>query len=328
MTATAAGGRDAARPDKRFDLLVIGEPLYELSEADAGGQAVYRAGFGGDVSNAAVAAARQGARAAIYTRLGDDTFGRRFLELWRTEGVDASTVELDGEAHTGVYTISYGPDGHEFSYLRKGSAASLMRPEDVPTPAVAASRVLHASAISQAISPSACDAVFAAVAAAQANGTAFSYDTNLRLKLWPLARARAITLATVALADYCLPSLEDAVTLTGLSGPDAIVDEFLRLGARVVVLKLGADGALVADATGRTRLPGHAVERVDATGAGDCFDGAFLARVAAGDDPVTAARYANAAAALSVTGHGAVGPIPTAAQVRAFLAARDEAAAR
>ncbi|MFS8481122.1 MAG: PfkB family carbohydrate kinase, partial [Acidimicrobiia bacterium] len=82
--------------------------------------------------------------------------------------------------------------------------------------------------------------------------------------------------------------------------------ELLRLGAKVVVLKLGAEGALVADPVRRVRLPGHAVELVDATGAGDCFDGAFLARVAAGDDPVAAARYANAAAALSVTGRGAV----------------------
>lgn len=308
---------DAAR---RFDVLAVGEPLYELAEAAVEGRPVYLPGFGGDVSNVAVAVARQGGRAAIHTRLGDDAFGRRFLELWRAEGVDASTVEVDASAHTGVYFIGYGPAGHEFSYLREGSAASLMRPEGLPLGAIAASRVLHVSAISQAISPSACDAVFAAVEAARERGTAVSYDTNLRLSLWPLARARAVILATVGMADYCLPSLDDAASLTGLRDPDAVADELLRLGAKVVVLKLGAEGALVADPVRRVRLPGHAVELVDATGAGDCFDGAFLARVAAGDDPVEAVRYANAAAALSVTGRGAVAPIPTAAAVRAFLA--------
>ena len=308
---------DAAR---RFDVLAVGEPLYELAEAAVEGRPVYLPGFGGDVSNVAVAVARQGGRAAIHTRLGDDAFGRRFLELWRAEGVDASTVEVDASAHTGVYFIGYGPAGHEFSYLREGSAASLMRPEGLPLGAIAASRVLHVSAISQAISPSACDAVFTAVEAARERGTAVSYDTNLRLSLWPLARARAVILATVGMADYCLPSLDDAASLTGLRDPDAVADELLRLGAKVVVLKLGAEGALVADPVRRVRLPGHAVELVDATGAGDCFDGAFLARVAAGDDPVEAVRYANAAAALSVTGRGAVAPIPTAAAVRAFLA--------
>lgn len=308
---------DAAR---RFDVLAVGEPLYELAEAAVEGRPVYLPGFGGDVSNVAVAVARQGGRAAIHTRLGDDAFGRRFLELWRAEGVDASTVEVDASAHTGVYFIGYGPAGHEFSYLREGSAASLMRPEGLPLGAIAASRVLHVSAISQAISPSACDAVFTAVEAARERGTAVSYDTNLRLSLWPLARARAVILATVGMADYCLPSLDDAAALTGLRDPDAVADELLRLGAKVVVLKLGAEGALVADPVRRVRLPGHAVELVDATGAGDCFDGAFLARVAAGDDPVEAVRYANAAAALSVTGRGAVAPIPTAAAVRAFLA--------
>jgi len=314
---------DAAR---RFDVLAVGEPLYELAEAAVEGRPVYLPGFGGDVSNVAVAVARQGGRAAIHTRLGDDAFGRRFLELWRAEGVDASTVEVDASAHTGVYFIGYGPAGHEFSYLREGSAASLMRPEGLPLGAIAASRVLHVSAISQAISPSACDAVFTAVEAARERGTAVSYDTNLRLSLWPLARARAVILATVGMADYCLPSLDDAASLTGLRDPDAVADELLRLGAKVVVLKLGAEGALVADPVRRVRLPGHAVELVDATGAGDCFDGAFLARVAAGDDPVEAARYANAAAALSVTGRGAVAPIPTAAAVRAFLAQRGEPA--
>ena len=63
------------------------------------------------------------------------------------------------------------------------------------------------------------------------------------------------------------------------------------------------------------------VASIDATGAGDCFDGAFTARIVGGDDPFAAARYANAAAALATTGFGAVAPLPTDAQVRALLGA-------
>ena len=123
-------------------------------------------------------------------------------------------------------------------------------------------------------------------------------------------------------ADIALPSLDDSIILTGLHEPDAIVDFYLRLGPSIVALKMGADGALVATAQERRRLPGHTVEAVDATGAGDTFDGAFLTRLLAGDSPFDAARYANAAAALSTTGYGAVAPIPTRRAVEAFLAGR------
>jgi 2-dehydro-3-deoxygluconokinase len=247
-------------------------------------------------------------------------FGERFLELWADEGVDASHVERDPDAPTGIYFVTHGPAGHAFSYYRRGSAASRMRPPDVPLAAIAATSVLHVSGISQAISDGACDTVFAAIEAARAAGAAVSYDTNLRLKLWPLARARAVAMETIAQCDICLPSLEDAAQLTGLDDPDAVVDALLARGARVVALKLGPDGALVADGNERHRLAGHAVATVDATGAGDTFDGAFLAEWVRGSPLAEAARYANAAAALSTRGYGAVGPIPRRAEVEAWLA--------
>lgn len=86
-----------------------------------------------------------------------------------------------------------------------------------------------------------------------------------------------------------------------------------------MVLKCGADGLLLAGEGGRWRLAGHRVDSVDATGAGDCFDGAFLAELARGSGPLDAALYANAAAALTTTGYGAVAPIPRRADVEAFL---------
>ena len=94
----------------------------------------------------------------------------------------------------------------------------------------------------------------------------------------------------------------------------------MKQGARKVVLKLGARGCRVATRDQRADVPGHRIDAVDATGAGDCFDGALLARLYFGDDLVTAARYANAAAALTTTGFGAVAPLPTRVQVEAFLA--------
>jgi 2-dehydro-3-deoxygluconokinase len=184
---------------------------------------------------------------------------------------------------------------------------------------VRTARYVHASGISVAISASACDAVLAAFDAARAAGAKISFDANLRLKLWPLARARAVIGAAAAMADYFFPSVEDARALSGLEDIDAMLDWAHRLGAKTVFLKLGAEGVVASDGAQRTRIPGIRVEVVDTTGAGDCFCGAVLARLAAGDPLVEAARYGNAAAALKSTGFGAVAPLPRPAAVRRLL---------
>jgi 2-dehydro-3-deoxygluconokinase len=241
------------------------------------------------------------------------------IDLWKREGVDIRGVSIDADAHTGIYFVTHAAAGHEFSYLRTDSAASRMRVVDLPLDVIRAAKVLHASGISQAISEHACDAVFAAIEAARGAGAKISYDPNLRLKLWPLARARAVIVATIPLCDWFLPSLEEAQQLSGLNEPQALLDWCHARGAPIVVLKMGADGAWVSTPTMRQHVPGYRVNYVDTTGAGDCFDGAFAARLVRGDAPLMAARYANAAAALKTLGYGAVAPLPTDDAVKAFV---------
>jgi 2-dehydro-3-deoxygluconokinase len=228
-------------------------------------------------------------------------------------------VRLDPGAPTGLYFITYEGGEHRFSFRRQGSAASRLSPATLDRDAIRGARMLHISGISQAISDSACDAVFAAIETAREAGVQVSYDPNLRLSLWPLARARAVIHATIGMCDIAFPSLDDARSLSGTSEPDAIADLYLGLGAKIVALKMGADGALIATPDLRQHISPFRVEKVDATGAGDTFDGSFLARLLAGDSVVEAARYANVAAALSTLGHGAVAPIPCAADVRRAL---------
>jgi len=300
------------------DIVAIGEPMAEFNQTRAG-EPSYLQGFGGDSSNMIIAAARAGARTAYVTRVGDDEFGRMFLALWKAEGVDTRGVGIDPQAHTAVYFVTHGPQGHVFSYLRAGSAASRMRPEDLPADLARGARFVHASGISMSISASACDTVLAAFEAARGAGAKISLDSNLRLKLWPLARARAMIGAAAAMADHFFPSIEEARALSGLEQPDAVVDWAHRLGARTVYLKLGPEGVIVSDGARRERIAGVKLKAVDATGAGDCFCGATLARLAAGDSFFDAARYANAAAALATTGFGAVAPLPRPEAVRKLL---------
>ena len=310
---------DHRRNDGMIDIVAIGEALVEFNQTGEGGGRTYLQGFGGDTSNALIAAVRQGATGSYFTRLGDDEFGRMCLQLWRDEGVDAREVLIDGTAATGIYFVRHGKEGHTFSYLRAGSAASLVKPSDVPTRLIERARFLHVSGISQAISASATDTVFHAIRVAKAAGVKVAYDPNLRLKLWPLDRARAVISATIPLVDYFLPSLDDVRLVSGLDDPTSILDWCHRQGASSVVLKLGREGSIVSDGDRRTPIAAFPVDAVDATGAGDCFDGSFLARLAAGDEPVSAARWASAAAALTTTGYGAVAPLPTAAQVKRFI---------
>jgi len=307
-------------PSTSLDVVAIGEAMVEFNQASAQDPRTYLQGFGGDTSNALIAAVRQGAKGGYITRVGDDEFGRMLLRLWREEGVDTEGVGIDPAAATGVYFVHHGEAGHAFSYLRAGSAASRIQPGDVAPALIRRARFLHVSGISQAISASATDTVFHAVDAARAAGVVVTYDPNLRLKLWPLARARAIVLATIPMADYFLPSFEDAQLLSGLDDPHANMDWCHAHGARVVIFKLGEQGSWVSEGGRRTRITAHRIDAVDATGAGDCFDGTLLARLAAGDDTVSAARWASAAAALKTTGYGAVAPLPTHRQVARFLA--------
>jgi len=310
-------------PDTRaFDVVALGEAMVEFNQTHPG-QRQYLQGFGGDTSNAVLAAARAGARTAYLTRLGTDPWGEALLKLWQEEGVDTSAVQRDAVAPTGVYFVTHGAQGHAFSYLRAGSAASRMTPDWLTHGAadlIARARWLHVSGISLAISASACDTVLAAMAQARACGTRVSLDSNLRLKLWPLARAREVLSHAVGLCDLFLPSQDDVSVLIGADQPEAQLAWAQGLGAPTTVLKLGAQGCQVRHEGQTWRLPGLPAQAVDATGAGDCFAGNLLARRCAGDDWVQAARYANAAAALSVQGYGAVEPLPRPAAVQALLA--------
>ncbi|SEQ09134.1 sugar kinase [Basfia succiniciproducens] len=301
-----------------LDIISFGEPMYEFSQLPDQ-ELNYLAGYGGDTSNFAISASRQGAKVGMLAHIGDDVFGDQFINLWQTENVNTDFVVRNTNAPTGIYFISHDEKGHHFTFYRKGSAAAAITPNQVTKESIRSAKLFHTSAITHAISTSSSDSVFRAIEIAKDSGTKVSFDTNLRLKLWPLDRARAIIHETVSLTDYCLPSLDEAILLTKREKADDIADFYLKLGAKVVVLKMGKDGAMVATENDRFTEKGHQVNTVDATGAGDCFSGAFLTQVIQGKTLREALIYANCAAALTTTGFGAVAPIPYRTQVEQFM---------
>jgi len=305
------------------DIVCLGEPMIEFNRQKPGkdGRVYWLEGHGGDTSNCAIAAARQGASAGYITAVGSDPFGDELMRLWSAEGVDASAVIRRDDAPTGIYFVTHTEKGHQFTFARAGSAASRLAPAEIPEHYIASAKTFEASAISQAISGSANAAVLHAMTLAKKSRVTIAYDTNLRLRLWPVERARPAIEEACRRADIVFTSDEEAETLWGHTDPEAVADALLALGPSVVIVKRGREGVLAATPARRERIPGHEVEAVDATGAGDTFAGAFLARRLADDDVFAAARYANAAAALKTTGYGAVAPIPRPEAVLALLRA-------
>jgi 2-dehydro-3-deoxygluconokinase len=303
------------------DILAIGEAMVEFNQTTPG-QAHYTQGFGGDTSNTVIAAARAGARCGYVSAVGDDIFGTLLMSLWHQAPVDTASIAMHSGATTGLYFVTHSDAGHAFSYRRSASAAAQMRLNDTQRHALSRTRWLHYSGISQAISQTARDQCSEAVRIAKAAGVKISFDSNLRLKLWSLDDAKNHMIPAIASCDLFLPSLDDVTQLSGLSDPQAIVSWSHDLGAKQVVLKMGDAGVLVSDEKSQQRIAPIRVKAVDATGAGDCFAGNLLARLCAGDDLSVAARYANAAAALSVQGFGAVAALPLPSAVHALLAAQ------
>ena len=299
------------------DLIGLGEALVEFTELDPLNniEGKYLKGFGGDTSNTIIAAARQGASVGFISAVGKDRFGQSLLSLWQQEGVDTQTVDQVEGQFTGIYFVFPSPAGREFAYYRKDSAASLYRSDSLPLQVIANAKVLHISSISQSISVNANETVRKAINTASAANVIVSYDTNLRLNLWSLDEARATINQTLQYVDIIFPSIDDSQILTGLEDGEAIVDHYLNTGPNVVALKIGAQGCLVATKAERIFIPSITVKAVDATGAGDAFNGAFLANYLKSNCPFQAAKRAVIAGALTTTGLGAVRPIPYFEQI-------------
>ncbi len=305
------------------DVLSLGEPLWEMN-AIAAERGKYMLGYGGDTANFCVAAARQGASVGYITRVGNDVFGDELRELWQREGVDCSHVTVDERAGTGGYFVHHGPTGHQFTYARAGSAATRLAPEDIDEDAVERAQFVHASGISQAISASARAATLKLFQVARKAGVSTAFDGNFRARLWTAAEASEALAEVLPLTDFFFPSIEDASALCGSTDHDEILRWSHRLGAQVVMLKLGVDGVKISQGEGADvmQMASFSVDSVDATGAGDCFAGATIARLAMGDLLLDAVRHANAAAALTTTQFGAISAIPMRDTVKAFLLSR------
>lgn len=307
----------------KFDVIAIGEAMAELvpTKSDSSDESgSFRLGWGGDTSNVVIGLSRLGKKVGYITKIGADELGHGLLKMWKEDNVDTTRVKISKAGWTGLYLVSLrGWSNRNFTYFRKGSAASLLRPSDLDVKYLKSTRILHVSGISQVISKSCRDSISKAIAIVRETGGLISYDPNIRTKLLPLDEIREIVLDTLPLVDIMLPSIDDAVLLYGRKTASELIRRLLSKGPKVVAMKMGQNGCIVGAVSGRNyRLRGHQVNCIDTTGAGDAFDAGFLSSYLDGDDIVTSAATGNYVAALKVQQLGATGGLPTLKEVKAF----------
>ena len=290
------------------DMIIKLDRIPRPGETILGGE--FTTAAGGKGANQAVAAARAGGDVTFVARVGQDMFGDKAIAGFVEDGIHIEYIARDLEAPSGVALIFVAKDG-ENSIAVAGGANGRLSPD-----AVQKARLAIAGASSLVVQlETPLETVQAAAEIAILEG--------LQVILNP-APARALPDELLRLVTILTPNESEAELLTGIAVHDEESAEraagaLLARGVKTVVMTLGARGALVASSSSRQLVPGFSVTPVDTTAAGDVFNGALAVALGESRELLDAVRFANAAAAISVTRLGAQPSAPKREQIDAML---------
>lgn len=291
----------------------IGECMLELSGQTGPN---WRMGFAGDTFNTLWALhALSGERPATYvSAFGDDPFSQGQISFFAENGIGIGASPVIPGARPGLYAITLTGAERAFTYWRADAAARRLASDPVALAKSLENQALvYFSGITLAILDAAArKTLLVAVAKARAAGSLVAFDPNYRPRLWQSREeAQAAILDALAVTDIALPTFPDEQMLFGDTAPQATAARFGKLVGEVVV-KNGEEPALIA--TGGTLQPvpaQHVANPVDTTGAGDSFNGGYLAARLAGHAPAEAVQRAHRVAAAVVQVRGALAPFET-----------------
>ena len=298
-----------------MDILTIGEVLIDLTQTgkDARGIPQFAANPGGAPANLAVAASRLGAQTAFIGKVGADAFGRYLKEVLAENKVDVS----------GMAVVSVDATGErDFSFYRSANADVMLSKEDISENALKAAKIVHFGSVSLTADPSR-TATLDAAARAKKLGATITYDPNYRANLWKNKEdAIAQMKAPLPLVDILKVSDEELPLLTGTTDCESGTAQLAQNGIRLIFVTLGANGVFYrfGDKTGH--VAGVPCKVGDTNGAGDTFFGAALSKLCKEDlNNLTVDKlegilaFANKAASITTSRHGAIPAMPTLAEV-------------
>ena len=294
-----------------IDLCVLGDFAWDVlirtnSELLRGGDTFGEVVLlpGGSAANVAVWAARCGVKTHFIGKIGRDRMGELAMENLESEGVVHHLIESESNV-TGSVAVFVDHTGERSMVSGHGADFDLL-PSEVPRDVVAAAGHLHLTAWSFFTDPPR-SAARAAAHLAQAAGATLSFDPGSFQMIGEMGVDHFLSVTQDLGIDVFLPNKEEGAVLTGASAAEDIARELdVLYPSALIVLKLDADGALVLRDGEPVHVPPAATNKlVDATGAGDSFAGAFLARYLRGTDPVNAAQFANRISAWVIEHPGA-----------------------
>ncbi|MEP7366273.1 MAG: carbohydrate kinase family protein [Acidobacteriota bacterium] len=255
--------------------------------------------MGGNGSNTAYAMARLGLSARLLGKVGADSRGDGILAKLNGAGVDARWVERAKDSTTTTVVIMNRAGDRQFIQYVGAAHEVFAKPFSFTGPVTEGITHYHQANIFAL--PNLRRHSGEQMRRAKAAGLATSIDTG-----WATDGKWVETLAPAfPYCDLLFTNEDEARATTGCDEPAAMMDGLRKLGARDIVLKLGARGCVVYEGGTSTHVPGFVVEAVDTTGAGDCFAGAFFAALHRGMNLVEAARMGNAMGAMVVSQVGA-----------------------
>jgi Sugar kinases, ribokinase family len=261
--------------DKQNDVLAVGELLIDMiSEAydDAVNSATYSRFFGGSAANLALNTKKLGLRSRVASAVGKDGFGAFLIRRLEQEGIPTDCIQTADEATSMVVVTKSRTTPQPIFY--RGADFQLSYTPGLEQ-AVKQSKIVHFSCWPISREP-ARSTVGRIVALARAEGALIGFDPNYHPAIWSKGEdGVACVKSIIGQVDVIKPSLDDADRLFGADTPDNHLNKFLDLGARLVILTMGADGALVSNGEDTLRVDSVATEVVDATGAGDAFWAGF-----------------------------------------------------
>ena len=309
-----------------IDITTIGEILIDLTQSGRTEQGIpkFDANPGGAPANLAVAAARLGARTAFIGRVGNDSFGDYLKRCLAENGVDVRGMSVDEKARTTLAVVALDERGERtFSFYRDPSADVNLSMEHVPMELLGGTKVLHFGSVSLTAEP-ARTATLEAAKTAKASGAYVSYDPNYRASLWPDEETAVRNMTEpLSMVDILKVSDEELPLLTGCTDPEKGSARLTDQGVRLVLVTLGAEGAFYRFDGHTGHVPGVPCQVGDTNGSGDTFFGAALSQLVKLDslDQLTVPElerilaFANKAASITTSRHGAIPAMPTLAEV-------------
>jgi len=294
------------------DLVVRVRSLPRPGETVIGGTFVSVGG--GKGANQAVAAARAGGHTTFIAKLGADAMGDAAVAAFATDGIDTTFITRDPATPSGVAFILVDDRG-ENSIAVAAGANDCLTPADVDR----ASAAIRAADVLLVQLEIPLETVRHAVSVAHAAGVPVILNP---------APARPLDAGLLAQVAILTPNETEAELLTGLTVTDersaaSAASRLLATGLRSAVITLGRQGALVAEAAATAHVVGYEVTPVDTVAAGDVFNGCLAVAIAEGGNLIDAARFANAAAAIAVTRHGAQASAPRRDEIFQFQSIRE-----